>query len=131
MLNSMVKIISFVFIIIFGILYFFPINKTEVLDFVSGDEQVDKKSTIELPKFIFGIVSRVEDQKIFVDIEGIQKIVLINENTKLISQIKDGVGYKNVTIQIEDIKASAKIAVYYEEDSVIGVSASRIQILDF
>lgn len=86
----------------------------------------------EIPKFIGGIVSRIEGQNIFIKSGTTEeKTITTDAKTVVISEVKDGKSYKNIPATFKDIKILSNIVVYYSQNSGLEYRADKIQILPF
>ena len=86
----------------------------------------------EIPKFIIGVISKVEGQEVFIKIGTDEKTVIVSENTVIIKQIKEGGIFRNIPAKIDDIKSPLQVVVYYADNSTeILYYADKIQILVF
>lgn len=85
----------------------------------------------EMPKFIMGDVSKIEGQNVFIKVGTEEKTITTDAKTAVISQVKDGTGWKNISATLGDVKAPLKIVVYYNQNSGSEYKADKIQILNF
>lgn len=121
--------------IIVGVVwYVFNLNKPALQPTGQTDNnQVNQTipETVKMPKFVLGSVSRVEGKQVFIKVGIEEKIVVTNENTEIIKQVKDGDGYKNIPANFNDVKPPVQVVVYYSENSGVNYTATKIQILNF
>jgi hypothetical protein len=85
----------------------------------------------EMPKFILGSVSKIAGTQITLTVGTEEKVITTNAKTEIISQVKDGTGYKNIPATFGDIKIASKIVVYYGQNTGSVYTADKIQILNF
>jgi hypothetical protein len=85
----------------------------------------------EMPKFIMGNVSKVEGQNVLIKVGPEEKTITTDAKTAVISQVKDGTGWKNISATLGDVKAPLKIVVYYNQNTGSEYKADKIQILNF
>ena len=111
--------------------YLLGVKKTGLPITQNENNQTENKKSPEMPKFVFGEVTKIEGQKIFIKAGAEEKTVLTEAKTVVINQIKDGESYKNVSATFDDIKISQKIVVYYNQNSGSEYTAEKIQILNF
>ena len=99
----------------------------------TNNNQVNQtiSETAKMPKFVLGSVSKVEGEKVFIKVGMEEKIIVTNENTEIIKQIKDGEGYKNVPTNFNGVKPPVQVVVYYSENPGVNYTATKIQILNF
>ena len=138
MINNKVVSVVVVVAIIIGIVWYVS-NKNKII----GSEVPPTGQTTQtqnnkkvpeppgIPKFILGNVSKIEGQKVFIKVGTEEKTIITNKKTVLISQVKDGQGYKNVPATFSDIKISSQIVVYYSQNSGSQYTADKVQILNF
>ena len=121
--------------IIVGVVwYVFNLNKpvlqpTEQANNNQANQTIPEAA--KMPKFVLGSVSKVEGEKVFIKVGMEEKIIVTNENTEIIKQIKDGEGYKNVPTNFNGVKPPVQVVVYYSENSGVNYTATKIQILNF
>ena len=111
--------------------YVLGVKKMGLLITQNENNQTENKKSPEMPKFVFGVVSKIEGSTVFVKMGAEEKIILTNEKIIVIRHIKDGESYKNVSATFDDIKISQKIVVYYNQNFGSEYTAEKIQILDF
>ena len=85
----------------------------------------------EMPKFVLGSVSKIAGTQITLTVGTEEKTITTDAKTVIISQVKDGTGYKNIPATFGDIKISSKIVVYYGQNTGSVYTADKIQILNF
>lgn len=84
------------------------------------------------PKFVMGVVSGVDGQKILIKIAEEEKTLRIDDKTMIVKQIKEGGKFNNIPAGIIEISNSSRVVVYYtEEPSSPEYRAVKIQILNF
>jgi hypothetical protein len=85
----------------------------------------------EMPKFILGSVSKIAGSQITLTVGTEEKVITTDAKTVIISQVKDGTGYKNIPATFGDIKIASKIVVFYGQNTGSVYTADKIQILNF
>lgn len=96
----------------------------------SGDSQ-PSSSREEMPQFILGKVTKLEEQKIILAVGAEQKTATLVGSTTVVKQVKDKESYKNIDASAADIKVGAQIVVYYSATVGTEYVADKIQILPF
>ena len=131
--NIIYIIILLLIITICIVWYLFNVNIQEpqpVVQIPKENTNVPKKP--EIPRFILGIVSKTEGQKVFIKIGVDEKSVLTDEKTVITKQIKEGGVFKSVSADFNEIKYPFQVVVYYGNDSSsVQYRAEKIQILVF
>ena len=139
-------VVAVVLLIIIGaIWYSFRLNKSQpqtgaqpqasaqpqAVEQNQNNQNVPKTPGPEMPKFVLGSVSKIAGTQITLTVGTEEKTITTDAKTVIISQVKDGTGYKNIPATFGDIKISSKIVVYYGQNTGSVYTADKIQILNF
>ena len=120
-----------ILIIICGIVWFlFSLTQTGLKQ---KGQSTDVKKEIpkqpEIPKFLFGSVSKIEGRIVTLKVGNEEKEITVAGNTVIIKQVKDVTGYKSIPVIFSEIKSGAQMIVYYRVSSLPNYVADKIQIL--
>lgn len=119
-----------VVVVVIVVLYLIPLDLFKKNLSKESENTQNIYTTTGTPKFIMGVVSKIEDQKIFINIAENEKVVVVDGKTLITKQIKEGVKFVNVPANLIEIKSSSRVVVYYiEETSFSEYKAVKIQIL--
>lgn len=130
--NTSYYIILGVVVIIGIVWYFIPFDSFRTELSKQFTDTQNTSITPETPKFIMGVVSKTEGKKMFIKIAEEEKTVIIDDNTLIVKQIKEGGKFNNIPAGIIEISNSSRVVVYYtEEPSSPEYRAVKIQILNF
>lgn len=83
----------------------------------------------EIPKFVVGSVSKVEGNKVFINVGNEEKIIVTDESTEITKQMKEGIELRSLSAKFSDIKSPVQIIIYYISNSSSEYKASKIHIL--
>lgn len=133
-------VVAVVLLIIIGaIWYSFRLNKSQpqasaqpqAVEQNQNNQNIPKTPGPEMPKFVLGSVSKIAGSQITLTVGTEEKTITTDAKTVIISQVKDGTGYKNISATFGNIKISSKIVVYYSQNTGSVYTADKIQILNF
>lgn len=117
-------------VVVIAVSYFIPLDYFK--DKLSKEFENTQNTSITTgtPKFIMGVVSGIEEQKVFIKIAEKEKVVVVDGKTLITKQIKQDGKFSSISANFIEIKSSSRVVVYYNEDpSVPEYKAIKIHIL--
>ena len=112
-----------------GAWYLFNLSNNSDITDKTKDEKKDVLIPPKLPKFIFGLVSRVEGNQIYLKVGEDEKSVILDNKTVITKQVKKPEGYVSEPVLLENVIAGMQMMVYFTKNSGSEYRAERIQIL--
>lgn len=130
--NKNTTYVVLVIIVVVGIIwYFIPFDSFRSKLSKHPQNTQNTETTPSTPKFVMGVVSKTEGQKMFIKIAEEEKVFTIDNKTLITKQIKEGTKFNNIPAGFGEIKNSSRVVVYYtEESSTSEYKAVKIQILN-
>ena len=123
-------IIALVLVVLVPVLYLFNQNKIAAPSVVKVQNNNKELPAPEIPKFIVGSVSKIEGNKVFINVGNEEKIIVTDESTEITRQVKEGIELRSVSVKFSDIKSPVQIIVHYTSNYSSEYQATKIHILE-